>query len=48
MLWHQFELHGHVDAIQMSTHNIRFIKKNQKKKKKSHKHHQISPLTIYK
>ena len=41
---HQFELHGRVDAIQMSYHNIRFIKKI---KKKSHKHHQISPLIIY-
>ena len=40
------KLHGHDDAIQISTHNICFIKKI-KKKKKSHKHHQINPLMIY-
>ena len=39
-----FELHGLVDAIQMSTHNICLYKENQKK---SHSHHQISPILIF-
>ena len=37
---YSFELHWLVDAIQMSTHNICLYKENQKKKKKSHIHHQ--------
>ena len=39
-----FELRRLIDAIQMSTHNICFYEENQRK---SHKHHQISPLLIF-
>ena len=42
--WYSFELHGLMNAIQMSTHNICLYEENQEK---LHNHYQISLFLIF-